>query len=485
MKVQSEKLPESLARLEIEVEPEQVNREVERAYKRLANRVLIPGFRRGKAPRVLVERALGEGALMDEATKELVPDTIADALEQEGLRPIGEPQSFDILATEPFRFEVTVPLAPTVTLGDYKSVKAERQEVSVTDEQVAEVIERLREREVEWVAPEPMRPARKGDQLLIDIQDFVDSVPLGDVQHDLTIVLGEGPLMDEIDAQLVGVEEGKDYEYSAVLPEDHENDALAGQTAVFKASVKDIREKKLPELDDEFAQRVGHDVTSLEELQMGVRDNLESRAAAEERERLVSDIVSQIVEQSTVEMPKMLLEREVDHQVEHMDADLRNQGVSLEQFLQFSGRSREQMREEYREPARERLVRGLVLSEVAKAEGVEVEGADIEAEMARIQQGISEDELANVRELLASERWQERMRSDIYDRKLLNMVVEMATGQPLDAPLTEAEDEPVQESDVEIIETMAEMQVEQEVDEAEEEALAPDSSTQEAQEQPS
>jgi trigger factor len=168
-----------------------------------------------------------------------------------------------------------------------------------------------------------------------------------------------------------------------------------------------------------------------------------------------------------------------------MDADLRNQGVSLEQFLQFSGRSREQMREEYREPARERLVRGLVLSEVAKAEGVEVEGADIEAEMARIQQGISEDELANVRELLASERWQERMRSDIYDRKLLNMVVEMATGQPLDAPLTEAEDEPVQESDVEIIETMAEMQVEQEVDEAEEEALAPDSSTQEAQEQPS
>ncbi len=481
LKVQSEKLPESMARLEIEVEPEQLNRETERAYKRLANRVVIPGFRRGKAPRVLVERALGEGALLEEATKELVPNAIADALQQEGLRPVGEPETFDILDTEPFRFEVTVPLVPTVTLGDYKSVKAERREVTVTNEQVSEVIERLREREVEWITPAPMRPAQKGDQLVIDIQDFVDTVPLGDVQQDLTIVLGEGPLMDEIDAQLVGAEEGKEYEYSAILPENHEKDELAGKTAEFKVSVKSIREKKLPELNDEFAQRVGQDVSSLEELQTGVRENLEARAAAEERERLVSDIVSQIVEQSTVEMPAMLLEREVDHQVEHMDTELRNQGVSLEQFLQFSGRTREQLREEYREPARQRLVRGLVLSEVAKAEGVEVEAADIEAEMARIQQGISEDELSNVRELLRSERWQERMRSDIYDRKLLNMVVEMATGEPLDDPIAESEDEPVQESDVEIIDTMAEMQVEQEM----EEAVAADTTSEEAEKQPS
>jgi trigger factor len=480
LKVQSEKLPESMARLEIEVEPEQLNRETERAYKRLANRVVIPGFRRGKAPRVLVERALGEGALLEEATKELVPSAIADALEQEGLRPVGEPETFDILDTEPFRFEVTVPLVPTVTLGDYTSVKAERREVSVTDEQVSEVIERLREREVEWITPDPMRPAQTGDQLVIDIQDFVDTVPLGDVQQDLTIVIGEGPLMDEIDAQLVGAEEGKEYEYAAVLPENHEKDELAGKTAQFKISVKSIREKKLPELNDEFAQRVGQDVSSLEELQTGVRENLEARAAAEERERLVSDIVSQIVEQSTVEMPAMLLEREVDHQVEHMDTELRSQGVSLEQFLQFSGRTREQLREEYREPARQRLVRGLVLSEVAKAEGVEVEAADIEAEMARIQQGISEDELSNVRELLRSERWQERMRSDIYDRKLLIRVVEMATGQPLDAPIAESEDEPVQESDVEIIDTMAEMQVEQEM----EEAVAVDATSEEAEKQP-
>lgn len=480
MKVQSERLPGSVARLEIEVGQEQLDREMERAYRRLSGRVQVPGFRRGKAPRVLVERALGEGALLQEATQSLVPDAIADALQQEQLDPVGEPEAFNVLEMEPFRFEVTVPLVPTVTLGDYRTVRAERRPVEVSDEEVGEVIERLREREASWVTPDPPRPAQSGDQLTVDIQDFVEDVPLGGVQEDLTVVLGEGPLMEELDRQLVGAEEGEEYDLEATLPDDHRDEDLAGKPARFHVKVKSIQEKVLPELDDEFAGRIGEDVSTLAELRDRVRDNLAASKAAEERNRLVEDVVSQVVQASSVEMPDVLVEREIDHRVEHLEGDLRRQGIQLDQFLSLTGRSRREMRDEFRDSARERLTRGLVLSEVAHAENLEVDDADLERETARLTEGVAEEELPQVRELLATEQWQERLRSDAYDRKLLNHLVEMATGEPLDATLTRAEEAPVGDADVEILDTIEDMDAEKRV----EEIVAPDETDAEQQEQP-
>lgn len=458
MKVQSERLPGSLARLEIEVESEQVDREVERAYKRLANRVLIPGFRRGKAPRVLVERTLGPEYLLQEATQEIVPRAIADALESENLSPAGEPESYNQLETEPFRFEVTVPLTPTVTLGDYASVTAERQPVEVADAEVREVIDRLVERETAWETPDPPRPARMGDQLVVDVQDFVEDEPLGEPQEDLTVVLGEGPLMPELDEQLVGVEEGAELDLSATLPDDHREEELRGKPARFHVGVKSIREAHRPELDDEFAKRVGEGVETLDELRRRVRENLEARKASEERDRLLNAVMDQIVERSEVDLPDVLVEREVDHRIEHLAEELRRSGIDMETFFAITNRSREDVRNEYRQPARDRLVRGLVMNEVGKAENIAVEAAEIDAEIRRITSDIADEELANATQLLQNAQWRDRIRADLYDRKLLNRVVEIATGEPLDAPITESEDAPMQQSDLEIMDAAREVE---------------------------
>jgi trigger factor len=446
LKVQSEKLPGSMARLQIEVDTEEVQRELDRAYRRLANRVVIPGFRKGKAPRPLVERALGEGAVMQEATQELAPKAIARALEQESLDPVAEPDDFKLLETDPFRFEVTVPLVPTVTLGDYKSVKVARQPVTVSDEEVDEVIEGLRERQAEWVDPEPPRPAAEGDQLIVDLEDFVDGEPVGEKQEDVPIVLGEGTVIRDLEAQLPGVEAGNEYEYDLTLPEDFPNPDLAGKPARFKVTVKSVKAKRLPELTDEWAAGVGGEVSDVAQLRDRVRENLQSRKERDERDAFINEVIDRIVATSEVEVPQVLVDREVGHQLEHLSTNLGEQGLTLDQYFQYTGQKRKDAEAELQGPARQRLVRGMVLGEVAKAENLDVEESEIQREIDRISEGIAEEDLAEVRETLNSEEWRRKIRSDAYDRKVLNLVAELASGRPLDPPRDGARDAEAGES---------------------------------------
>lgn len=442
MKVTCERLPGSTARLEIEVDQESMDREMERAYRRLSNRVLIPGFRRGKAPRVLVERALGEGAVLQEATKELVPRMITEALEQQSLEPVGEPEGFELLSAEPFRFEVKVPLVPTVELGDYAAVRVEREPVEVTEEDVEATIQQLLQQSSEWVEPETPRAAQEGDQLVIDIQDFVDNEPVGEKQEDVTVVLGKGPLIEALDRQLVGAEAGGDYEFEATLPEDHRVADMSGKPARFKVHVKSIREKRVPTLDDEFVQGLGRDVSSVQELREQIAADMQRQAESEERTQVINQIIDEVVSRSTVEVPEVLVEREIDHQIEHMSSDLESQNLKLDQYLRFTNRTGGQLREELREGAEKRLIRGLVLSEVARAEQISVDEADIDAELARMLGRIDESEHEAARELFGSENLRGRIRSDLFDRKLLNRLSELAVGEALyPEPV---EDEPAQ-----------------------------------------
>lgn len=473
MKVQTERLPDSLARLQIELDPDLVRQEMDRAYKRLANRVRVPGFRPGKAPRVLVERTLGEGALLQEATKDMVPNAIAEAVEQENLQAIGEPESFNVLDEDPYRFEITIPLRPIVTLGDYRSVHVEREPVTVSDDEVVEVIERLREREAVWVTPDPPRPAREGDQLVLDIREFVEGESVGE-QEDVTVILGQGMLLPDLDRQLVGVEEGNEYEFEVALPEEYNVEEFAGKQAQFKIHVHSIKEKHLPELDDAFAARVGKDVSSLEDMRRRVREDLVGRAESQERERLLGEVISQVVATSQVEFPEVLVEHEIDHQIEHLGEELGRSRISLDQYLAAIGQSREELRESRREAARESVKQRYVLTEVAKAENITVEDADIERNINRITEGMAEDAVAEAREVLTTEEWQQRMRSDIYDRKLTSRLVEIATGEPLfpdagDGPGTEAEGEAPEP----VAEVEEESAAKAEIEDAPDQAAAP------------
>ncbi len=424
-----------------------MGREMDRALRRISNQVTVPGFRRGRAPRVLVERAVGRDYVLREASKELVPDAIAAAVEQEKLEALSEPQYLNMLSTEPFRFEVVIPLLPEVQLGDYKSVRAERKPVTVTDEDVEKVVNDLREEEAEWRAPEPARPSRKGDQMVVDMEEHIEgSEP--ETEEGLTVALGEEVLMPELEAQLEGLEVGKDYELEVTMPEDHPNKDVAGRKATYKVHVKEIREKVLPELNDEFAARVASGVSTVEELRQRVRQTLHERRETEERNRLLEDVINQIVERSSVDMPDLLVEREIDHQIEHLEEDLKRSKLTLDQFLAFTGKSRDQLREEYRDRARERVVRSLVLSEVAKAEGITVEPADVDQEIGRITESIEEDARRDeTRELLSGDTWRRSIENELYDRKLVNRIVEIATGEPLYPEEAEARAEAAPEAE--------------------------------------
>lgn len=453
MKVQTEKLPGSIARLEIELEQEQVDREVERAYKRLANRVLVPGFRRGKAPRVLVERSLGEGALLNEAAREFVPSAIANALEQEKLDPIGEPEDYNLLEEQPFRFEVKVPLVPSVTLGDYRAIRAERNPVEITDERVQEVLDGLRDSRVEWVTPEPPRGARDGDQLVIDVEDSVEGEPLSQ-QEDVTITLGEGQLLNELESQLEGVEEGQEYEFTAILPEEGVPPQYAGKEATFKVNVKSVKEKHLPELNDEFASTMGANISTVDELRTRIRENLRSQAEQEERDRLLQDIMDKTVATAQVDVPDVLVERELDHQIAHLEETLGNSNLTMEQYTRATGESVGEIRERMRDSARASLTQKLVMSEVARAENIAVDDSEVEAQIDRMTKGIAEAELAQTREMLGRDDWQGRIRSDLYDRKLVNRIVEIATGEPL-YPEPQAEEPAGEDTEAPVVESMA------------------------------
>ena len=430
VKVESERLPGSVVRLEIDVDKETVDKEIDRAYRRLANRVVIPGFRKGKAPRVLIERYLGEEAIFEEATREIVPNAIEQAVEQEKINPIAEPQAFKLLEREPFRFEVTLPVEPTVKLGDYKSVRVERREVSVTDEDVDKYIESLREREGVWVTPDPARPAKNGDQLVVDIEEQYEGEEPRK-REDLTIVLGRGYLPEDVEKALEGAEEGKDYEVESKLPEDYPVEEYAGKPVKYKVTVKSIKELQLPDLDDDFAKRTGLGAESVEDLRQKVRERLQAEREAEERDRVANEVIEKMVETSTVDMPQVLIEHEVDHQLAHIRENLSAQGIPLEQYLRFTQQTIEDLRNTLRPDAEKRLTRRLVLSEIAKAENIEVDESEIQREIDRIAERIDESERAEARALLDTQEWRDRIRADIYDRRFLDRIVEIATGEPL------------------------------------------------------
>ncbi len=420
MKVSSQRLPESQVVLEIEVEPEQMERSLDRAYRRLAQRIEVPGFRKGKTPRHMLERHVGRDRLVREALDILIPEAYNQALDEQEVDAIGQPV-IELLKEEPLAFKATVPVRPSVELGDYQRLRVQRPPVKVDPKDVDAALEELRHR---YAIHEPVeRPVRVGDIVRADVRGVIDGRQVY-ADEDAEFHLREGAviLLPGFAEGLVGAEKGVAKEVSVTAPPGSQ--PLSGKSGTFTVVVKEIKEERLPRADDQFAREVGEGFPSLEALRdrlaANIRERLEAGAEEEYRDKAVAALVEQA---EKIDFPPILLEREIDRLLRDQ---ARAAGQDVDRYLQMMRRSLEELREQFRPAALERVRRSLAITRLAEEEGISVEAAEIDAEVERIV-GSSGPQADQVRRLFSSPEGRDAIERSLLTRKTLDRLVEIAS----------------------------------------------------------
>ena len=433
MKVTLERLPESRVQLEIEVEPDRLERSLDAAYKRLVPTLRIPGFRPGKAPRRIVEQMVGRDRLIHEALDALVPAAYTEALESEEVDAVDQPE-LEILETEPVRFKATVPVRPTVTLGDYESIRIAPEPVEVTDEMFDEQMEMIRRR-FATIAPVE-RGAEWDDILTADIQGTVDGAPF--VQdEDVEFPLREGQrlLLPDLAEEFLGMEAESEKTVELPVPEDFP-EQVANKTASITLTVKAVKEEELPDEDDDLAQQVNaEEFETIDDLRERVRNDLQETLQRQADEAYRLKVVDELVGLSEIEYPQVLLDREIDELIrEAHGSDVRAYQAHLAQI----GKTTDEFREMYREPAQERLFRSLVLGELTSAEGIEVTDAEVDEQLEKMLEPLGE-QAESMRTMFESDRGSASIRNTLLTDKTLARLQEIATADSAEPEEEEAE----------------------------------------------
>ena len=435
MKVSTQRLPESQVLLEIEVEPEQMEHSLERAYRKLVQRVAVPGFRKGKTPRPMLERHVGRDRLVQEALDILIPEAYNTAIDEQAIDAIGQPV-IELLQQEPLAFKATVPVRPTVELGDYHSLRVERTPVPVDPPNVDVALEELRHR---YAIHEPVeRPVQMGDIVRIDVRGLVEEHEAF-LEQDREFRLREGTsiIVPGFAEALVGAQGGVTMEVTLDVPPDYSQSNLAGKPCAFTVLVKEVKEERLPQLDDQFAREVGEGFPSLQALREWLAADLRQRWGAEAEDLDRQKAVETLVEQAEkIDFPSILVEREIDRLLRDQ---ARTFGQDTDSYLQMMRHSLDdELREAIRPAAVERLRRSLALSRLAEMEEIKVEPAEIDAEIERLV-GLSGSHAEQLRQMISAPEGRDSVERSLLTRKTLNRLVEIARQEP--APLT-AEKEP-------------------------------------------
>ena len=384
MKVTAEHGENQQVTLTIEVEAAELGKAVERAAKQLAGRVNIPGFRRGKAPRKIVERHVGKDALMQEAFDLIAPKAFGEALDDQKIEPVTRPD-IDIITLEEGKnlvFKAAVTPRPEVRLGEYKGISVPKEEAKVTDEDVEQRLKTFQDRQSTMVDVPEGAAVENGDFTTLDFKGLVDGKPFeGGEGKDYPLQIGSGSFIPGFEDQLVGARVGEERDVSVTFPEDYHTAALAGKPAVFKCTVRSIKRKELPELDDALAKKVSKFGT-LDELRADVRKNMEEAAERKAENDQKTAAIDRATENVTVDIPPVMVENRVSSMIQEMAMRLEQQGMKFERYLQYANTDIQKLREQYREAAEKNVRTDLMLEEVAKAENIKVEAADLDAEVA-------------------------------------------------------------------------------------------------------
>ncbi len=425
MSVQVEKLEKSMAKLTIEVAADEFDAAINKAYQKSKSKIALPGFRKGKAPRAMIEKMYGAGIFYEDAANILIPDAYEDAAKESGLEIVAQPE-IEIVQIEKgkeFIFTAVVAVKPEVTLGEYKGIEIEKKVAEVTEEEVAEEIDRIRETNSRMITIDD-RAAEEGDTVVIDFDGYVDGEQFeGGKAEDYALELGSHSFIDTFEEQLVGKNIGEDVEVNVTFPDQYQAEELQGKPALFKVKIKEIKMKELPELDDEFAQDVS-ECDTLEEYRQETREKLlQSKEAAITRER-EEDVVNKIIENAQMEIPDQMVAAQTRQMTQEFAGRLQSQGLSLEQYMQLTGLTAQKMMEELQPQALKRIQSRLVLEAVVEAEHIEATDEDLEKEIENMA-SMYQMEADKLKELMGDEE-KEQIRMDIAVQKAVDLVVSAA-----------------------------------------------------------
>jgi trigger factor len=423
MKVTNDKTENNETYLTVEMDSVEMEESSENVYRRLVKQVNIPGFRKGKAPRPVLERFVGQERLVNDMLEDLVPRAYDKAIEEQQLEAIARPK-IEVIETDPVKFQAVVPLKPVINLGDYHQIQVAEEPVEVTEDTVDRVLEDLRHQYATW---EPVERAAQLDDLLnLDVESTIDSEPyINQKDARYRLIADSQTPVPGFAEHLVGMNNGDEKEFQLQFPADYSQSELSGKEAVFKVSVSEIKTENLPEITDEFATQVEAEIGSVEELRDRIRSDLQSRAEDRTRMDFEQRVIEALVEISEVEFPPVLVETEIHRLMEDQARSLQMQGLSFEQFLRSARKTEEELHEELRPVARKRVAESLVLMKLSEEEKIEVEEADIDAEISRAIDNSDEGRKEEMQKVLNTPQMRESIQTTLLTRKTVEKLVEI------------------------------------------------------------
>ena len=385
MSVQVEKLEKNMAKLTVEVSAEDFKAAIKKAFNKNKNRFAIPGFRKGKAPQAMIEKMYGEGVFYEDAADEAINASYAEAMKESGLDIVSRPEVTieKIGKDEPFVYSALVAVKPEVTLGQYKGVEVEKADASVSAEDVEAELKKVQEQNARLLTVED-RGVEDGDQTVIDFEGFVDGKGFeGGKAEDYPLTIGSHSFIDTFEEQLIGKKIGEECEVNVTFPTEYHAADLAGKPAPFKVTVKEIKVKELPELNDEFASEVS-EFDTLDEYKKDVEKKLAEKKEIEANSKNEDAVVAKVVENATMEIPDKMIDAQAENMVQDMARRMQSQGLSLDMYLKYTGMTVEQMKEQARPDAEKRIRTRLVLEAVAKAENIQISDEKVDEEVAKM-----------------------------------------------------------------------------------------------------
>ena len=425
MSLQVEKLEKNMAKLTIEVSAEDLDKAMEKAYQKQKSRISLPGFRKGKAPRKMIESMYGKGVFMEDAVNSLVPQEYTKALGECDLEIVSQPE-INVTQMEPGKaliFTADVAVKPEVTLGDYKGVEVPKSEIAVTDEEVDAEVKKEQDKNARTVAVED-RAAANGDITTIDFEGFVDGVAFeGGKGTDYALTLGSGTFIPGFEDQLVGANTGDHVEVKVTFPEEYQAKELAGKEAVFQCDVKKIETKEVPELDDEFAKDVS-EFDTLAEYKEDVKKKLTEKKEKEARTAKENAAVDKAIENAQMDIPELMTKTECRQMMDDFSRRMQQQGLSMEQYFQFTGQSMDKMMEDMKPRALKRIQRRMVLETVAEAENIQPSEEEITEEIQKMADAYKM-EADKIREAIG-ESGLEQMKKDMAVQKAVTVIADAA-----------------------------------------------------------
>ena len=425
MSVQVENLEKSMAKLTITVSAEDFEKALQRAYQKQKKNISIPGFRKGKVPRQVLEKMYGAGVFYEDAANSILPGAYADAAKESGLDITSTPQ-IDVTQIEKgkdFIFTATVALKPDVVLGQYKGVEVPKPDRTVTDEDVEKALKEEQEKNARQITVED-GGAENGDSVVMDYEGKIDGEPFeGGSAKNHTLVLGSGSFIPGFEDGLLGVKGGETRDVEVTFPEDYHAEELKGKKAVFTCKVEKVTRKELPELDDEFAQEVS-EFDTLDAYKADVRKNLETKKEEAARQEIKDNAVSKAAQNSTIEIPAPMIDTQADRMIDNFARRLQAQGMSMQQYMQFTGSDENMMREQVKPQAEIQIRNQLTLEKIAEAENIQVSDEEVDQEIEKMAKAYNM-EPDKMKEIIGDEE-KENIRKDLADQKAMDLVADAA-----------------------------------------------------------